>query len=524
MTASPPPASEAEGEPASSDDRRVRWVLIGVGAAFVIGVTILIVTERTTSISKPLILPFMLAGAAAIGRAKRFVRDWVVFLASVVLFDAFRGFIFGLINQFKLPVYMMYAIDAEYALFGQKLSIIAVQESLAPDGKLGWLERGLGAVYASHFVVFLLFGLLIWMVKPERFSRYKASLTMLMYSGVILYLVVPTVPPWMADSVYHVIPPLQNFAREIFQNSLPVASAAFATNPIAAMPSLHCAFPTLLSFIAVREFGVRGLPMVLYTPIVYLSTVHLAQHYIVDVLGGIVIAVASYAAAYRSTRLAALLRLDVEPSADAAALRIRVLISTLIIVVVIAMSFAGAAMAARDGEGAALSAEFIARELDGRSPVASLYKGRLAQREKRYVDAKQWYEEAIRTAPTRRALRDARSGLMSAFFHMRDFQRTLQVARQFEALGPKQTILVGEALIRTGAVDDGYQMLLAAGADPRARGAVVRRLALLQKDFPFDLEKLMKAKPGEAPSSGAEQLEHGQEAPSPTAGAPAKQP
>ncbi|HMI93868.1 MAG TPA: hypothetical protein VK509_20985, partial [Polyangiales bacterium] len=113
-------------EPAAADaerpaDARAKKVLAVVVGAYALALVLLVVLDQVSVVWKSLVVPGVALAAALTGRWREFVRDWAVFLAAVVLFDASRGFVYALIQRFELPVYMAYAIDAERALFGDPL-------------------------------------------------------------------------------------------------------------------------------------------------------------------------------------------------------------------------------------------------------------------------------------------------------------------------------------------------------------------------------------------------------------------
>ena len=68
----------------------------------------------------------------------------------------------------------------------------------------------------------------------------------------------------------------------------------FYANKYAAMPSIHAAYPFLGALFAARTFGWRALPLFAYTCCVWFSVVYLGEHYVVDVIGGIILAAAAY--------------------------------------------------------------------------------------------------------------------------------------------------------------------------------------------------------------------------------------
>ena len=74
--------------------------------------------------------------------------------------------------------------------------------------------------------------------------------------------------------------------------------AIYEVNPnqVAAFPSLHAGYPFLAFLFARRAFGRPGWLMFAYAACVWFSIVYLADHYVVDVLGGLAYALVAYAA------------------------------------------------------------------------------------------------------------------------------------------------------------------------------------------------------------------------------------
>jgi hypothetical protein len=237
--------------------------------------------------------------AAAFDKLKALRDDWFAFLAFAYLSDSLRGVIYLLTCRLGLPVYTLYALRAERALFGQ-IPSVALQKTLLPDptgASFAWLEKILTGVHASHFVAFLLLGLFIWLRRSELFDLYKTSFYILISVGLLIYALVPTVPPWMAAELFSLLPKLVHFNVIIYNIAMPGLTTGFNTNPIGAMPSLHAAFPVLASLLLWKWIRWKGWPFYLYTLAVFFMIVYTGDHYIVDILAGIALAVASYAAA-----------------------------------------------------------------------------------------------------------------------------------------------------------------------------------------------------------------------------------
>jgi hypothetical protein len=161
-------------------------------------------------VSKTVLLPALFVTAALTGQFRLFVRDWAVFLSAVVLFDSARGLIYALIIRFDLPVYMVYALDWERALLGGSTLPHLFQQAWPSAQAMHILPRFFIVVHASHFLIFFFLALLVWLTRSAHFARFKLSLLMTMYLGLLGYLLVPTIPPWMAANQFEVMPPVEH--------------------------------------------------------------------------------------------------------------------------------------------------------------------------------------------------------------------------------------------------------------------------------------------------------------------------
>lgn len=461
------PSSEVRAPDAESSavDRRARLVLLAIGAFYLLSLCALVALDQIGVVWKSMVVPSLAIAAIAVGRLKQFVRDWAVFLAAVVLFDAGRGVVYGLVVHFHWPIYMGYAIRAERAIFGEPLLTNRVQSLLTPGGQVGAIDRLLAVVYASHFLWFLVFGLGLWLMREREFGRFKASMLIVMYGGLACYVLVPTVPPWMAAHQYFVIPGVAELGAQLFHGSLPSLSAAFEVNPVAAMPSLHCAFPTLITLIAFRAFGRWGFAMLGYTLIVYLSTVHLGHHYGVDVLGGIALALVAYAAVYASDRIARMLGALRSPSESSAALRLRALIAVLLLALTEGSGPFAALLAADQSNMPTPTEAFIARELAGKSPMVNYYRGRLAQAQGRNREAEALFKRAIAEVPDDLSRQSALGMLALAAYANQDYPTVVSAAGQLPGMPSGLALAVAESLVKTGRAKAGFGLLDSVAAD-----------------------------------------------------------
>jgi membrane-associated phospholipid phosphatase len=156
--------------------------------------------------------------------------------------------------------------------------------------RLHWLDLIAVAVHASHFAFFLLFGLILWHLRPAHFGHYRRGLLLVMAIGLVGYAGIPTVPPWLAFEQFHLLPFVAHTIVQVYTSFSGELYGTFDTNPVAAMPSLHAAFPVMCASVAWRAFGKRvGILIAAYAATMMLAVMYLGEHYAVDVFAGIAV-------------------------------------------------------------------------------------------------------------------------------------------------------------------------------------------------------------------------------------------
>lgn len=391
-------------------DRRTKLILITMVAVYLAVVGVMASMGYYFFMVKRTVIPVLFVAVALSNRFRPFLKDWAIFLSLIVLFDSVRGYIFALITQFDLPVYMGYAISMERALLGGSVAPALLQRLWFEDQSVGLLEKALIVVHASHFLFFLMLGLFIWFLRNEEFWKYAIAMLALMYLGLLGYFLVPTVPPWMAASTFEVLEPVSRIGLRVYNVAIPSLKTAFDTNPVAAMPSLHAAFPTLCSLAALHIFGRRAWWTVVYTLLVALSVIYLGEHYLVDILAGWALGAAVYYAVFR-TRLvdwvAARTLTDSEKGAGGQAFALTLRTSLLLALVFLAANEVIGQMTKNMREEFVPTVAFVDRELEGKSPRANLYRGYRAYEERDFRAAQAYFTRAIPEIDDRDTLANA---------------------------------------------------------------------------------------------------------------------
>jgi hypothetical protein len=148
------------------------------------------------------------------------------------------------------------------------------------------LEWATVAVHMSWLVVPGLAAVLVSFKRPDRIGSFFRWWIALQALALIIWAIFPLEPPWMAS---HDVVRIIAIYRD---GTIPDG------NPLAAMPSLHVAFPVLIAFWFYRErWKPPALAMLGYSSLVALEVVFSGEHYVVDVIGAVAAAGVIYLAA-----------------------------------------------------------------------------------------------------------------------------------------------------------------------------------------------------------------------------------
>ncbi|MGH3496176.1 MAG: phosphatase PAP2 family protein [Nocardioidaceae bacterium] len=149
----------------------------------------------------------------------------------------------------------------------------------------------------AHLTVTLLVLLACYIWRPTRYRAARNALVLINVLGIVIFWLYPTAPPRLI--------PGYGFVDTTVQTG--VVSATSAPNPYAAMPSLHTAWAVwtlVVMLMIVRQRWLKVL-WVLYPVTTVLVIIGTGNHYVLDALFGVVVAVI---AALASTLLPVLLR------------------------------------------------------------------------------------------------------------------------------------------------------------------------------------------------------------------------
>jgi len=190
-------------------------------------------------------------------------------------------------------------IALERGLFGGKLPVVWLQENLF-NGGISWYDYIFAIFHSSLFFIPIVFPLmLIYRKGVERMKRATVALTLISLAGYATYVLFPLTPPWMA-SLENMIPHVDRITIRALGEIAPGGIiSAFSPSPRGAMPSLHAAVPILVLMIAFREFKWKAWWFIIVVLGICFEISYGAEHYIIDVVAGLIYAVICYLVVYR---------------------------------------------------------------------------------------------------------------------------------------------------------------------------------------------------------------------------------
>lgn len=236
--------------------------------------------------------------AIVFGKARPFLVRFVPFIGLLLVYDSFRG----IADDLNKSVHFTEMIWADRALFGGILPTAWLQQ-LWWHGQVMWYDFYFYFLYTIHFVAPVLVALLIWWKRDRLYWPYIAGFVTLSFSGFITYVLFPAAPPWMASDLGY-IEPIHRVSSDIWYamgvTNFSEVYARLSPNPVAAVPSLHAAYPTLMTLFVGRAFGWRRTAWLwIYPGSIWLGIVYLGEHYVVDAVLGALYAWFAYYAALR---------------------------------------------------------------------------------------------------------------------------------------------------------------------------------------------------------------------------------
>ena len=293
--------TRAAALPELSRLRRVgrRVLVIGAPVVYVIALA-LTIAEWGLPLARDQLFFWLGLGMAAFSVAAwrswgKMVLEWLPFFGLLLAYDFLRGAVAVTPEQAHVTA----QLDLDKFLGGGVVPTVWLQQHLWDPAHPHWYDYGVWAVYMTHFFAVWIVAAVLWRVARHRFRRYAVLTILLTLGAFVTYWAYPAQPPWITgqglrmQSVDRVVPEVWGHlgvgtVQSVYENGSLV-------NTVAAMPSLHAAYPfMLLLFFWPAGLLVRVV-LALYTLAMGFTLVYGGEHFITDILAGWLMAGALYA-------------------------------------------------------------------------------------------------------------------------------------------------------------------------------------------------------------------------------------
>jgi hypothetical protein len=227
-------------------------------------------------------------------RLHRARRWWFVYVAGTFIYTLLRSYA----DDDGMPIQTIYPIDFDHIIFFGHDPVVWLQEHLFSPTHITALDFLAVQVHWSFFVVPHAAAIAIFIWKRRLFPGYVALVVATLYLGLALFFLVPTTPPWLAaragelPGVFRIMDFVGNQADGSAYTA--VYSSIGEPNSVAAMPSIHMAV-TFALYLWARDHEPRLAPYFLaYSVIMGIALIYLAEHYLLDLLIGMICAIACH--------------------------------------------------------------------------------------------------------------------------------------------------------------------------------------------------------------------------------------
>jgi hypothetical protein len=223
-----------------------------------------------------------------------FLRDWWLPVAGLVVYFYSRG----LADELALPVHVRTPIALDRWLGAgvtptERLQTAWCGSPCVVDSEPRFFDLYFTTVYATHFVAGLTIAAVLWVRSRVEWQRWMRRYVALSFSALVVYVGYPMAPPWMASQMQEMGAVSRITGRgwsEIGLDRVDVILRGVG-NPVAAMPSLHAGTAFLIALYGVQRLRSRWRWLLLLYPLsMSTALVYYAEHYVVDVIAGALLA------------------------------------------------------------------------------------------------------------------------------------------------------------------------------------------------------------------------------------------
>lgn len=276
---------------------RARITLAGIyGGAYVVWfVTQGVIIDRI-SVTVTVVLLLILGNVGRpVGRWVELAGDVILYALMWLIYEESRG----IADRIGMPLQVESVRNVDRALLFAHDASVELQHHFYDAPHVRWYDVVGSLVYMTHFWLPIAVIVTLWIRNRRQWVRFMRRFATVLFAACIMFVVVPTAPPWMAAGGDRQIKlnALEPVDRITWRGWRHVGLHGFAhawdtgrdwLNNVAAMPSLHAAFTlfvVVFAFPWVRRGSARA-AMLMFPLAMATSLVYFGEHYLADILAG----------------------------------------------------------------------------------------------------------------------------------------------------------------------------------------------------------------------------------------------
>lgn len=271
-------------------DHRVRFLL----RALVLAAAIAFLLLKRSIWTPDTLLVILVVVGFVFGRGKDFIIRFAPFLGLLIIYDSFRS----IADDLNKNVNYWPMIHFDQWLGGGVIPTQTLQ-SIWWHGTVTWYDFYFYFLYTIHFLVPVVIALVLWKYRPKFYWPFVWSFVGISFLAFITFVLFPAAPPWLAHNLGYFSGDFARISSEIWRamgvENFSEVYSKLSPNEVAAVPSLHSAYPLLASLFVISAFGFKRAWWILAYPLsMWIGVVYLGEHYVFDVVVAIVYVVLVY--------------------------------------------------------------------------------------------------------------------------------------------------------------------------------------------------------------------------------------
>lgn len=228
---------------------------------------------------------------------RKFITGFSIFIVFWIIFDYMKAFP----NYKYNTVHIESLYNAEKTLFGIHLNgILVTPNEYWLSNHKPFLDVITGFAYLCWVPVPLIFAGILFFRNRKHFFYFSLTFLLVNIIGFIGYYIYPAAPPWYVqlrgfEFIASTPGNTAGLARfdSFFHVSIFHGLYSKSSNVFAAMPSLHSAYPVIVLYYGLKyKAGYWNIFFALLTATIWFSAVYNSHHYVLDIIMGVICAIA----------------------------------------------------------------------------------------------------------------------------------------------------------------------------------------------------------------------------------------